>query len=76
MNQEEWKKHLKVLKTKRNLHTRQNRLIKLVHRGRDRFRQNKKAQLELRRVVSLCFRLGEKLHNELQEEFVEGVMES
>jgi len=72
----EREKTQKIRVTKRNLKTRQQKLLALIRRNKTKFRQNAKAQVELRRVVALCTKLGERLNGMLEEELVRKVMES
>jgi hypothetical protein len=76
MTREEWEKTQKVHKTKRNLRHRQQKLVALLYRNKQRFRRNPKAQVELRRIAALCVRLEERFNIVLQEEFIGGIMDS
>ena len=67
---------IRLRKMKRNLFTRQRRLMQNYRARPDHSRRDPRIQLELRRVAALCFKLGEKLHSFLEREVLAGIMES
>jgi len=73
---EEWKKAVRLRKTRLNLAVRQRTLLRKLRSGRSKFRADAELQTELRRVAALCLKLGEHLFGDLAREAILEVMES
>jgi hypothetical protein len=65
-----------VQKTKQNLLERKRKLMRLLRRDVNRFRSDRKIQLELNRVVNLSTQLNVSFSSKLQYEVLRSVMES
>lgn len=75
-NREEWEKAQKEKRTVKRTYARHQKLLRELRRGTTKFRSNPKLQLELRRVVALCTKLGIHINSALQDEIIRDVMES